>query len=138
MNLARQNLLKTVLVAGALAAAACDTSSALDTAPTELRAPGNGPPAGPTVNVARGGIPDDSIRPAPTVNVAKAGTADDGVKPAPGIGKAGTADDGVKPVPEIAKAGTVDEGVKPVSSGGKVPSSPGGRKPVPPKPATTH
>lgn len=121
-NLARRKLLTTVLVAGALASVACDTSSALDTAPTELRAPGNGPPTGPTVNVARGGIPDDSIRPAPTVNVAKVGTADDGVKPAPGIAKAGTADDGVKPV----------------SSGGKVPSSPGGRKPVPPKPASTH
>lgn len=50
-----------------------------------------------TAPVARGGIPDDSIKPAPGA-VAKVGTNDDSVKPRPApVTKGGIADDGVKP-----------------------------------------
>jgi hypothetical protein len=61
--------------------------------------------------VAKGGIPDDSIRPVvgaplpgkPTVPVAKGGVPDDSVKPVtlpkPAVAKGAVADDGVKPAP---------------------------------------
>lgn len=117
----RLRLLSVSMAFGALASVGCDGSSALDKAPVtnDLRASGNGPAPGPTVNVARGSVPDDSIRPAPTVNVARGGVADDTIKPMPtNVAKGGTADDGVKTAPSAAP-------------GGKSPSAPKGLTPKP-------
>ncbi len=60
--------------------------------------------------VAKGGIPDDSIKPKTLTPVTKTGGADDGIKPAPA------------PLPLPARGGVADDGVKT------------GPRPAPPKP----
>lgn len=144
----RSRVLVAVVALGALALVACDASPTVDTsaAANELRGPVNGPAPGPTVNVARTGIADDTIKPTPTVNVARTGAADDTIKPAPtvNVARTGVPDDTIKPGPKvnIAKVGTADDGVKPGPkvNVAKVGTADDGVKrgpTVPPRPAPT-
>jgi hypothetical protein len=119
-----------VVVGVALGAAACSKTGADDAFKNDLTGrPGVViAPAKPNIPspapVARGGIVDDSVKPAPgrlPLTNARAGIADDTIKPAPGAplpnARGGIADDTIKPAPGAplpnARPGVPDDSVKP-------------------------
>jgi len=92
-----------ILLVVSLALVGCNSSSSTPTMTDSVTA---GPLPGAPGAPARGGIPDDTIKPKPVV--LKGGGVDDSIKP---IQKTGGSDDSIKP---IQKGGGSDDSIKPV------------------------